>query len=207
MRSVTEEDVEALSHAILDDARADADQFLADARKKADDIRRRSEEQAAGERQEILERATEEAERLRGQSLATAQLKARTMELDHREKLLDSVFKETQKQLGSVQQWSDYGEIAQNLLREALYQLKAGEVEIHADALTMALYTDDILAGISLELKVNIHKGKVLERGTGVIVEAENGHLKYDNTLEVRLARMQNAVRSPIYHLLMGEAQ
>ena len=206
MRSVTEEDVEALSHAILDDARADADQILADARKKADDIRRRSDEQAAGERQEILERADEEAERLKGQAQATAQLKARTMQLDHREKLLQNVFTEAQKQLGSVQQWSDFTVIAQNLLREALYQLKAGEVQINADAATMAIYTDEVLAGISKEMNVMIHKGKVLERGIGVIVEAENGHLKYDNTLEVRLARMQNAFRSPVYHLLMGEA-
>jgi vacuolar-type H+-ATPase subunit E/Vma4 len=206
MRTVTEEDVEGLSRAILEDARTEAEQILAEARKTADEIRSRTQAQADAERQDILTRAGEEAERLRGQALATAQLKARTMQLDHREKLLEAVFQEATKQLSSVPQWSDYGEIAQALLREALMQLRAGEVEVRADAATLALLTDAVLDGIANEMKVTIKKGKALERGTGVIVEAENGHLKYDNTLDVRLARMQSALRSPIYHLLMGEA-
>ena len=44
-----------------------------------------------------------------------------------------------------------------------------------------------------------------LEKGTGVVVETHDGHLQYDNTLETRLNRLQNLLRSPVYHLLMGE--
>ena len=47
--------------------------------------------------------------------------------------------------------------------------------------------------------------GDVLEEGTGVIVDASDGHLHFDNTLETRLSRLQSSLRSSVYHVLMGE--
>jgi vacuolar-type H+-ATPase subunit E/Vma4 len=55
-----------------------------------------------------------------------------------------------------------------------------------------------------LKVKLTI-KGE-LKQGTGVIVQTEDGRLQYDNTLETRLSRLKNALRSPVYHILMGEA-
>ncbi len=78
--------------AILSEAKAEAEHIQAEAREKAEAIRQRTQEQIEAMRKQILERACEEAERLRSQALATTQLKARKMQLEHREKLLDSVF-------------------------------------------------------------------------------------------------------------------
>ncbi len=205
-KQAVEDNLESLSNAILGEARAEADQILADARAKANDTIQRAQEQAAQVRREILDRAKQEAERLRGQKLATAQMKARTMQLEHREKLLDRVFREAQNELSAVQQWSDYETIAQNLLREALIQLRASDVLIRADAQTQALFSRHFLSEISRELNVDIKVGEPLEQGAGVIVETINGHVQYDNTLQTRLRRMQSSLRSPIYHILMGEA-
>jgi vacuolar-type H+-ATPase subunit E/Vma4 len=38
-----------------------------------------------------------------------------------------------------------------------------------------------------------------------VVVDAAEGRLHYDNTLETRLERLQSNLRSSVYKLLMGE--
>lgn len=205
MKQAVDDNMEALSKAILSEARAEADQLLADARSKADGIRQRAQEQVAEIRQEVLARARQEADRLRSQKLATAQLKARTIQLDHREKLLNQVFEKAKSELPSVQQWTDYEGIAHNLLREALEQLRASEVVVRADRHTQSLLPQKFLSDISKELGVDIQWGDPLDEGLGVVVEASNGHLQYDNTLQTRLSRMQNSLRAPVYRLLMGE--
>jgi V/A-type H+/Na+-transporting ATPase subunit E len=205
MKTAVDDNIDALSRAIMNEAQSDAERILEEARQKADTIRKQAQEQAAQERQRILERAQQEAARIRSQSVATTQLKSRTMQLDHREKLLNNVFKAAQQELPSVQQWTDYPEIAQNLLREALTQLKAEEVTVRADAKTQAVLDQAFLDQVSRENNTKITMGPPLERGIGVMVDTANGRLQYDNTLETRLRRMQADMRSPVYHQLMGE--
>lgn len=190
---------------MANEAKAEAEQAVAEAKLKAEAIRKKGQEQAAAEKADILGRARQDAERLRGQVLATTQMKARTTELEHREMLLNNVFAASRKQISSVQQWTDYPQIALRLLHEALSQLKAAKVTVRADAVTQKLYTDTVLAGLAQEFGSKISLGKPLEKGTGVIVETEDGHLQFDNTLETRLGRLQNNLRSPVYRLLIGE--
>src|SRR5688572_30385851 len=114
------QDIEMLERAILTEARDEAEQIKAEAREKAEAIRQRAQEQAESERKTILERAKQDADRLRGQAVATAQLKARSVELSKREQLLDSVFKAVTEKLPDIQKRSDYDVITAMLLREAL---------------------------------------------------------------------------------------
>jgi V/A-type H+-transporting ATPase subunit E len=204
MRSI-EENIETLSRAILDEANADAQRILADARAKAEIIRQRAHEQAAAERKEILDRAHQEADRLRGQSIATAQLRARTLQLEHREKLLDSVFTAARKDMMSVLKWTDYDAVARRLLREAITHLGAGEARLHTDAVTGKSLSSSVIAEVSKEMNVQIEVAEPLAKGSGVLVETKDGHLQYENTLDDRLNRLQNVLRSPVYHILIGE--
>jgi vacuolar-type H+-ATPase subunit E/Vma4 len=201
-----EENIETLSRAILSEAQAEAQQIKAEAEVKAQAIRQKAQQQAEAERAEILARAGQEAERLRSQVIATTQLKARTQQLEHREKLLDQVFTAAREQLPTIEQWSDYEVIALHLLREALQQLKVNNAQVQADEITHKLLTPEIVGGLARELNVDIEVDGALKEGTGVVVETNNGRMHYDNTLETRLSRLQNVLRSSVYHLLMGEA-
>ena len=204
MRSL-EENIESLSRAMISEAKGEAEQILVSARARADAIRQQAQQQADAQRAEILERAHLEANRLHGQAIATTQLKARTMELEHREKLLDSVFAASSKQLSSVQRWTDYDKTAQRLLHEALVQLHASQAKVQADPPTMKCFTSKVLEQVSNETNTKISLGEPLKQGIGVSVETADGHLHYDNTLENRLNRLQNSLRSPVYRLLIGE--
>jgi len=204
MRSI-EENIDALSREMLGNAKAEAEQILAEAKAKADAIRRKAEDQAAAERAQILERAKQEADRLRGQVVATTQMKARTMELEHREKLLDKVFTAAHLQLADVVKHSDYKVIARRLVQEALVQLKPKSAKIRADKVTQSFLTEAVLDGLSKEYTVKLTFGEPLAQGIGVVVETDDGHLQYDNTLETRLNRLQNGLRPPVYRILIGE--
>jgi vacuolar-type H+-ATPase subunit E/Vma4 len=196
------QDIELLARAIMAESRDEAEQLYAEAREKADVIRKRAQEQAESERKTILARAKEDADRLRSQSSATTQLKARSTQLDEREKILNGVFDEVRKQLDAVKKRPDYGEIATMLAREALSQLRATEAEVRVDETTQKAFKLDDL---SKELNGKFNFGEKLEEGTGVVVSAASGKLHYDNTLETRLSRLQSSLRSSVYKLLMGE--
>lgn len=199
------QDIEMLSRAILTEVRDEAEQIKADAREKAEAIRRRAQEQAEQERKAILDRAREDAERFRGQAVATAQLKARSQQLTNREQLLDRVFKTARERLSEVQKRPDYDQIAAQLLREALVQLRVNKAEVRADKTTQAILGKGALSNLSSELNGEFTSASELEEGTGIIVEAADGKLHYDNTLETRLERLEGTLRAAVYKMLIGE--
>ena len=199
------EDIEMLERAILSEARDKAEQIKAEAKEKVDVIRKRAQERAEAERREILDKAQQDADRLRSQAAATAQLKSRSTQLAHREQLLDRTFKAVREKLPEIQKRSDYDQIAALLLREALVQLRVNKAEIRADKITQSSLEKGALAEISKELKGQFTMGAPLEEGTGVVVNAADGKLNYDNTLETRLNRLQGTLRASVYKLLMGE--
>jgi len=199
-----EENIERLARAILQEARDEAGQAKSDAQARADEVRARAQQQAEYERKVILDRAREDVERLRGQAVASAQLKARTLQLEHREKLLDKVFETAGKKLSDITHRSNFDKTAAQLLREALGQLKVDAVEVHADVATEKALKNH-LDELSKEFNVQITLGGTLTEGTGVVVNAGNGKIHYDNTLETRLKRLQSTLRSSVYHVLNGE--
>ena len=205
MMKSEDSNIEALARAVLREAHSDAERILADSKEKAEAIRQETQQQADAIRTEILEQATREAERIRSEMVSTTQLKARTLQLEQREKLLDEVFDAARQQLASIQKSTDYEKTAYLLLRDALTHLKAEQVLVRTDATTAKLYTPEVLGEISKEIGTQITIGPSLERGIGVIAETPDGHRQYDNTLETRLARLRDTLRLPVYHLLMGE--
>ena len=205
--ATVDENIENLSQAILSEARGETEHVKADAQSKAEEIRRRAQEQADAERKAILDQASAEASRLRSQALATAQLKARSSELAHREKLLDRAFKAVRQQLPEVQKRPDYARILAGLIREGLDQLKSDRVEIRADKASEKVLTSQLLDEISKATHVQLSVGKTLEQGTGVVLDAAGGHLHFDNTFETRLNRMQSRLRPAAFQVLMGESQ
>jgi len=201
------DDIEMLERAILTEVRDEAEHLKAESMAKADAIRKRAQERAEAEKKAILDRARGDAERLRSQAIATAQLKARSVELAHREQLLDRVFKAAREKLSEVQKRPDYDQIAAMLLREALVQLRVKKAGVWADETAQESLKKNTLNEIAKELDGEFTFGGVLEEGTGIIVDTADGRLHYDNTLQTRLSRLQDTLRAGAYKVLIGEKQ
>jgi len=200
-------DVELLSRAILNEAEAESQELQADAQSKANAIRQRAQAEAERDRRSIMEQAEREAERLRGQAIATAQLKARSGELQQREKLLDRVFEAAEQRLQSVPQQADYGRITEQLVREGITRLNAPEIEILADATTRKLLTESVVEKIAQDMHVRLTLGQPLDHGVGIVLQTPKGHLQFDNTLETRLARLRSTLRAAVHGILTGESK
>jgi V/A-type H+-transporting ATPase subunit E len=201
-----EQNIQGLARAVLSEARAEADQTLADARARAEAVKQQAQSRAETVRETILTRAQQQSEELRSRAVASAQLKARRLQLERREVLLGRVFETVQQRLPALQKWTDYPDIVEQLVREGVAQLKADVVRVYADGQTMALLDDARLQRLSQALGIDVQRGEVLEQGTGVILETIDGHRQFDNTLEARLLRMRDELRAAVYRLLMGEA-
>ncbi|PKN97938.1 MAG: hypothetical protein CVU43_16710 [Chloroflexi bacterium HGW-Chloroflexi-5] len=200
-----DDNIQRLSREIIQQAEADAEKILSDAKVKADEIRNQAQATMDGEKKRILEQAKNDADRIRGQAIATAQLKARTLILESREKLLVEVFESSKGKIPAIQKWNDYPAIVETLALEAVQQLAVNKVILHADKVTHDLLKESVLKIISTKFDGTIELGEPLKKGTGIIAETIDGHLNYDNTFETRLRRLENELRSPVYHLLMGE--
>lgn len=199
------QDIEMLEHAILGEVRDEAEQIKAEAKEKVETIRKRAQAEADAASKAILDAAAQDAERLRSQAVATAQLKARSIQLEHREQLLDRVFKTVKEKLPDIAKRQDYDEIAAALLREALVQLRVNKAQIRADRATQNVLKRKALDEVSKELHGQFTLAEALEEGTGVVVDAADGKLHYDNTVETRLNRLQNTLRASVYKILTGE--
>jgi vacuolar-type H+-ATPase subunit E/Vma4 len=107
--------------------------------------------------------------------------------------------------LSEIQKRPDYDQIAANLLREALVQLRVKKAEVRADKTTAQLLKKGPLRELSRELDGEFDSGDELEEGIGIVVNAADGKLHYDNTLETRLQRLEGTLRAAVYKMLMGE--
>jgi vacuolar-type H+-ATPase subunit E/Vma4 len=86
-----------------------------------------------------------------------------------------------------------------------LVQLRVNKAQIRAEKTTQGILEKKALGEISKELNGQFEMGDSLEEGIGVVVDAADGKLHYDNTLETRLDRLQSTLRASVYKVLMGE--
>ncbi|MGC8786633.1 MAG: V-type ATP synthase subunit E [Anaerolineae bacterium] len=202
-----DENLRALTQAVLREAQDEAQRILAEAKAKAMIIKQEAQRQAQAEREDILSLARRQAERLHSQAIAAAQLQARKMLLERREQLLQRVFQAVEKQLPSVPQRPDYEQLVRQWVKEAVLCVGDSDLRIRADPQTQEVLRGGLLTELAQELGIHLGLGETLQRGVGVIVETADGRRQYDNTLEARLVRQWDGLRTVVYHLLTGDAQ
>ena len=205
--SLEHSDIQSLKAAILAEAQQDAAEILADARSRAQSIQRQAHEQENAQQEAILDQGRQKAEALCSQALISTQLEAQTLQLKRREEILAKVFAEARRQLAAAPQWPDYAQIVRRLVQEAAQNLGDSEgLVILADPATQAVIDAEMISSLEQELGIQIEAGDLLEQGIGVVLQTVDGHRRYDNTLGVRLGRMQGFLRKSVYQIVIGEA-
>lgn len=197
--------IESLSRAILGEAQAEIEGIRDKAREQAEAIRAHSKSAADREKNEILEKARQEARRLKEQVVATAELKARASELQHREEILSAVFGTAASLLGDATKQPEYADVVSRLMREGIDQLRSKSVVIRLDAASRAALQKGALEKIAGDLGLEATFGDPLDGKTGVAVQTPDGRLQFDNTLQSRLERMRAVLRADVYRILVGD--
>ncbi|MDX9956293.1 MAG: V-type ATP synthase subunit E family protein [Anaerolineae bacterium] len=195
-----------LEAAIKAEVRAEVDLLQGEALAQVQRIQREAEAQSALEREKRLQEAASEAAIVGESAVARAQLEAQRLKVLRREQLLTTVFAAAAQRLPVLVEAPDYAETAAALVRDAVRRLNVrAALVVRADTQTCARLDAERLAALSAELGAPLTLGAPLEVGVGVVVETPDGHRRYDNTLSARLDRMRDALRAPVYHILMGD--
>jgi len=203
---MTERDkVLVLERAIMEIAEKEAQVILDEARAKADRIHRQALDQAAIEREHILEAARQTAEKLLDQAKAKAQLEAQMLKLRRREQVLTHTFTEAHQRLSTILQRPEYADIVRRLISEAAITMGDEAFVIQADATTNRVLDNAFLQDLAERLNVHLERGPQLAEGTGIVLTTPDGHRRYDNRLETRLTRIQDNVRTTVFHILAGD--
>ncbi len=200
-----QDNLQALEQAIMEEARAEAQQIVEDARVQAQALFLEAEAQIKSEGDAIMERVNKQVETRRSQAAASARIEAQKLKLQRREALLRHVFDSVREQLANAPQWPDYEQIVRHLVQDAVEHMDTDNALVRSDPETRKVLTNEVLADLASELGIYLRAGDPLKRGTGVMVETPDGHRRYDNTLETRLARLQNGLRTTVYSILSGE--
>jgi V/A-type H+-transporting ATPase subunit E len=199
-----QDNIESLERTIIQEAQGEAQQIVESAQTQAQIIYQEAESQVKAEGNVILERARKKADTLRSQTEASARIDAQKLKLQRREQLLAQVFDRASEQLASATQWPDYDQVARQLVRDAVAHLGSDNILVRTDPQTKKVLTPDVLADLATETGVYIRPGEPLAEGTGIILETPDGHCRYDNRLETRLARIHSSLRSSVYRILTG---
>ena len=197
--------LQALTSAILEDAHADAARIVSSAKAEAELNLRKAREEAAVTGQELLQEAKRDAEHTQQQGKAAANMDARALLLSRREKVLSDVLEGARERLRAAPTWSGYDEIVRRLVREATDHLNADEMVIHGDERAVEILNQRLLGELAKERGVSLRVGEPVTSGAGVILETADGHRRYDNTLDARLVREWDRLRTAVYRILLGE--
>lgn len=200
-----DERITELTRSILDEAKSDVEKIQAEAKQKESEILKRGKVQAEQLHNEILEKARRDAELLKEERLAEITVKARVEAYERREQMLESVFAQVHKRLPQVPDEPGYAEALMGLIREAVQKMQSEYVILRFDAASRNLIQEEKLNTLSAELSVRIGIGEDLSNGIGVVAQDEKGHRVFENTLEMRLERQMEVMRSKVFNILIGE--
>ena len=174
--------MEKISEAILDKARADAQNIVqeaeAKAREKIGKAEKQQEEKLREEKNKLVEEAKGEATRILAQSSITARqelLLAKT-------RIIDEIINKAKKVLSG---FSSDKSSPLDLIKEAIDTLDSDKVRIYVSPKNVA--TVRKLLKADKELAVKIMEIKELDCIGGVIAEDIDGKTRIDNTYETRL--------------------
>ena len=185
--------------AILKQARTDAERTLESAEKEAGRIR-----------EEYLRKAEMQAEAVKRKILSGLHLEIQQEELKSREALLNEVFDRVKARLERFRGKKDYRAVLERFIVEGAQALGGKTVRIVAGSEEKKRLTQAVISAIEKAAAVE-GEGKItlkLEKQTadegGVLLESEDGRIRYDNRFSSRLERFKRRMRLEATKRILG---
>jgi len=184
--------LEKLIQRIESDAENEANQIIEEARKEAEEIIREAKKKAEREAKEIEAKGEKGAARLREKTLASARRKAREMEMQAKEEMIQECIEKAKEELKKLK-GRKYEVAIKKFIEEGKRSL--------GECVVVPSREQDIKIAEKMGIKV---EGKVDSIG-GVIIKSKDGSREIDNTFESIMERKIGELRIAIANELFSD--
>lgn len=195
--------VTRMGQVLLNEARQEAAKLLADAQEEAQVMEKATEQEAERILTEVIVSTEAQAALEAQRRLAVADLAVTRILTEARENVLTQCFSRLESRLDEITQSPDYLAILSQLVSEAATSLQQTEIFLKLRQADRQLLNPEWCRtlGDCLQMKVHLPSETAPITG-GVVVQSQDGHLRYDQSFETLLSRHQDALRSIFYQIL-----
>ncbi len=187
---------------IISEAQSKANAIIQEAEEEASTILKGGEEEAASEKERILENAKKQSAMKYQQLISEAKMNARRAELEAREELIQTAFKNAEEELEKIGSGSseEYKNSLKKIVEEASVEIGGGELVLSTKEDDVAKIKDAIP---SLEKdieaktgnKTNLEIEDSIRTIGGALVKTKDGAVEVNNTFEARMLRFKKSLR------------
>jgi V/A-type H+-transporting ATPase subunit E len=196
---------------ILSEAQVKADKIIQEAESQIKSFEEVESKNVELEKKKIMDDANKQSIMRRQQILSEAKMKARKLELETREELIEESFNKATEQLKKIASSSDakYIDSLVKVIKEAAVEIDGGDIIIHTKSDDKAKIENRI-NDIATEVKAETGKDTTFQFGDsiqtigGVILKTKNGDVEINNTIESRLLRYKKALRFEVAKILFS---
>ncbi|MHA1839735.1 MAG: V-type ATP synthase subunit E, partial [Candidatus Ranarchaeia archaeon] len=201
--------VEKIRQRILSQAKKQAADIRMDAEERASEIMGKAKEKADIQLKTELEKRREQVQDQVRRELGQEKVELHRHLLSYRSDLVDQLFEEAMENLRSYRKKKAYKTTLRKLIEESGSKIGSDTIYIQLNRSDLEWFTDEIRSKIEKAIsKVTNHDVsiKVLEEPHsgigGVIISNDDRSATIDNTLEARLERVKDEIRSDVERLL-----
>ncbi len=194
---------------IMSEAQSKADAIIQEAEKEASLILEEGDREAISEKEKILENAKKQSAMKYQQLISEAKMNSRIAELEAREEVIETAFKNAEEELQKIAAGSseEYKESLKKIIKEASVEIGGGDLVLSTKEEDTAKIKDT-LPTLEKEIETETGNKTTLEIGEnirtigGAVVKTKNGDVEVNNTFEARMSRFKKSLRSEVAKVL-----
>lgn len=200
---------EKIRQRIITQARKQATDIIKDAEERAIEIEASANKKSDEQLKEEIEKRQEQIQDQTRRELGQEKVKIHRHLLSYRSETVDELFDETMKELEEFRQKSSYQKFLKELTIDACTKIGSGEVKVKFNETDQSWFTDSIKKSVISAIEKNTNHTISIEMDPephsglgGIKLTNEDSSATIDNTLEARLNRIKEDIRSDIERLL-----
>jgi len=199
------EDGRKIIDKILDDARKNSQEIISHAQEQAQEKIDAAKKRGKSKKNRIVEEAIKTSEQEKKRSIAEAKIKARTIILESKEKLIQEAFEVAEKEIETISKRKNYPEILKKTVRDTCVEMGGGELEIIARADDKGILEKELKnlqKEVSKATKDSSLKLSASNVNPGVIIRNTEGGVEIDSTFKNRLELLRPELRLAVSEAL-----
>ena len=190
---------------IMSEAQGKADIIMQEANAEIATITADAEKTAESEKNKILDNGKKQSDMRYQQIISEAKMNARRAELGAKEEVIEAAFDKATDELKNIASSGsdEYDDSLSKMIKEAVDELGSKDLIIHLNEADTNKFKSQLDSSSTFQIDdINFQLGEPIDTIGGAIVKTKSGDIEVNNTIESRLERFKNVLRSEVANVL-----